>query len=123
MSEWTFFEAYRKGFCPQTHGPMLLLLWVKKKHTHNDDRESVRFVLINLEKLVGCPGSGATKNRIQRKTTKQKILRATGFVGLILRLADCPDQNRLLLKYSSSTKNEVSSKLQQFPLSSHLRHT
>ena len=26
----------------------------KKKKTLNDNRESVRFVLINLEKLVGC---------------------------------------------------------------------
>lgn len=54
VSEWKLFEAYRKGLCRQTHGPMLLLLWVKKKHIHNDNRESVRFVLINLEKLVGC---------------------------------------------------------------------
>ena len=60
VSEWKFFEAYRKGLCRQTHGPMLLLLGLmgKKKHTHththNDNRESVRFDLINLEKLVGC---------------------------------------------------------------------
>lgn len=55
----SFFEAYRKGLCRQTHGPMLLLLGLMGKknthtRTHNDNRESVRFDLINLEKLVGC---------------------------------------------------------------------
>ena len=54
VSEWKFFEAYRKSV-GKTHGPVLRLLSVKKKKkTLNDNRESVRFVLINLEKLVGC---------------------------------------------------------------------